>query len=69
MKYAKIPADQRERIALEMRDRYYRGSSIRNLRDHYGYSYGTVHNLLLSVGTTLRGRGGIKGAKPKKKQA
>ncbi|MEU5498463.1 helix-turn-helix domain-containing protein [Streptomyces griseofuscus] len=69
MTHAKIPADGRERLALDMQARYYAGSSIRNLRDHYGYSYGTVHSLLLSVGTTLRGRGGVKGAKHKRKQS
>ncbi|MER6976018.1 helix-turn-helix domain-containing protein [Streptomyces carpinensis] len=69
MTNAQIPADQRERIAKDMQGRYYAGSSIRNLRDHSGYSYGTVRNLLLSVGTKLRVRGGVKGAKPKKTQA
>ncbi|MFF5968168.1 helix-turn-helix domain-containing protein [Streptomyces collinus] len=37
---------------------YYAGSSIRNLADRTGYAYGTVRNLLLSVGTKLRPRGG-----------
>ncbi|MET8609719.1 helix-turn-helix domain-containing protein [Streptomyces misionensis] len=69
MTHKKIPADQRERIALDMQARYYAGSSIRGLRDHTGYSYGTVHSLLLSVGTTLRGRGGRKGVKPNRKKA
>ncbi|WP_306192476.1 helix-turn-helix domain-containing protein [Streptomyces sp. MK5] len=68
MTNAKIPADQRERIALAMKKGYVAGSSIRNLRDRQGYSFGTVRNLLLSVDTVLRSRGGVKGPKTKKPQ-
>ncbi|KQW13585.1 helix-turn-helix domain-containing protein [Streptomyces sp. Root369] len=48
-----------ERLAFAERLRadYYAGSSIRNLADRTGYSYGTVRNYLLAVHTKLRKRG------------
>ncbi|MFI2434735.1 helix-turn-helix domain-containing protein [Streptomyces sp. NPDC018693] len=49
---------ERTAFAERLRAEYYAGSSIRNLADRTGYSYGTVRNLLLSVGTKLRKRGG-----------
>ncbi|MGV9913434.1 helix-turn-helix domain-containing protein [Streptomyces tendae] len=52
--------EQRTAFAERLRTDYYAGSSIRNLADRTGYSYGTVRNLLLSVGTKLRARGGGK---------
>lgn len=52
--------EQRRAFAERLRTDYYAGSSIRNLADRTGYSYGTVRNLLLSVDTKLRARGGGK---------
>ncbi|MFF0092778.1 helix-turn-helix domain-containing protein [Streptomyces canus] len=51
---------ERTAFAERLRSDYYAGSSIRNLADRTGYSYGTVRNLLLDVGTVLRKRGGKK---------
>ncbi|MCX4609489.1 helix-turn-helix domain-containing protein [Streptomyces mirabilis] len=48
----------RRAFAERLRAEYYAGASIRNLAERTGYSYGTVRNLLLSVKTKLRKRGG-----------
>lgn len=49
--------EERTRTAQEMRAHYEAGSSIRNLVNRYGWSYGTTRSLLLSAGTKLRKRG------------
>lgn len=54
----RLTGDQRAAKALELKRKYYAGASIRNLVDSSGYSYGTVRNLLVSVKTRLRERGG-----------
>ncbi|MEU7323327.1 hypothetical protein ABZ682_22670 [Streptomyces griseoviridis] len=42
----------------------YAGSSIRALSDRTGYAYGTVRNLLLSVGTAFRRPAPPEGGRP-----
>jgi hypothetical protein len=42
----------------ELRNAYESGASIRNLVAATGRSYGSIHNLLLESGTTMRSRGG-----------
>ncbi|MFJ3249161.1 helix-turn-helix domain-containing protein [Streptomyces sp. NPDC086782] len=66
MTRSRLDGAERRRIALKMQADYYAGSSLRNLVDRTGWSYGTVRNLLLSVGTDLRKRGGVKGVVPKR---
>jgi len=63
----RIPAVRREATALRMQGRYYAGSSIRNLAEHYRLSFGTVRTLLLEVETELRPRGGRRGVRPRRK--
>ncbi|MEV5007266.1 helix-turn-helix domain-containing protein [Streptomyces sp. NPDC055692] len=62
----RLEGDDRTKTALKMQADYYAGSSLRNLVDRTGWSYGTVRNLLLSVDTDLRKRGGVKGVVPKR---
>ncbi|MFJ6561992.1 helix-turn-helix domain-containing protein [Streptomyces sp. NPDC091412] len=63
---SRLEGADRTKTALKMQGRYYAGSSIRNLADSTGWSYGTVRNLLISVDTEFRKRGGVKGVGPKR---
>lgn len=49
--------DVRARARDQLRHEYEQGASIRELAQLRGYSYGTVHNLLLEAGTVLRAVG------------
>lgn len=62
----RVPAERRQKVALDMQARYNAGSSIRNLVAHYGLAFGTVRTLLLEVDTPMRPRGGRKGRRPQK---
>ncbi|MEU6595051.1 helix-turn-helix domain-containing protein [Streptomyces sp. NPDC046881] len=54
----RLTGEARQAKALELKGRYYAGSSIRNLADQTGYAYGTVRNLLVLAKAQLRPRGG-----------
>lgn len=41
-------------VALDLRERYDAGASLRQLAQDTGYAYGTVHALLLEAGAVLR---------------
>lgn len=47
----------RQQTARELQDRYYAGDSIRQLVEDTGRTYGYVHDLLASIGTTFRHAG------------
>lgn len=49
---------RRQAFAERLRAEYYAGNSIRSLVRKTGYSYGTVHNLLVQADTKFRPRGG-----------
>ncbi|MFJ5038013.1 helix-turn-helix domain-containing protein [Streptomyces parvulus] len=57
-RHPRLAGDARKAKGLELKARYYAGSSIRGLADETGYAYGTVRNLLLLANTRLRKRGG-----------
>jgi hypothetical protein len=44
----------RAAVARDLRECYDAGASLRQLAQDTGYAYGTVHTLLLEVGTVLR---------------
>ncbi|MGY3199810.1 helix-turn-helix domain-containing protein [Streptomyces sp. TE5632] len=54
----RLTGEKRTAKAMELKGLYYAGSSIRNLVDETGYSYGTVRNLLREAKTKFRRRGG-----------
>lgn len=57
-KWTKITGTDRRNLAGQLRRKYERGSSIRELAGEHGRSYGFVHTMLNEAGTTLRPRGG-----------
>lgn len=57
-KGARISGAQRTKLATELKKAYKKGTSIRELAQTYGRSYGWVHRLLTETDVTLRGRGG-----------
>lgn len=57
-KGARITGAKRTKLASDLKKRYDKGASIRELADSSGRSYGFVHRVLAESGVTLRGRGG-----------
>ena len=62
-KGARITGTDRTKLAGELKKSYDKGTSIRELADKHGRSYGFVHRVLSESGVTLRGRGGATRAK------
>jgi predicted transcriptional regulator len=58
VKGARITGAKRSKLADELKKRYDKGASIRDLAEANGRSYGFVHRVLAESGVTLRGRGG-----------
>ena len=54
----RITGADRDRLSTDLRGRYERGASIRDLAADTGRSYGFIHRVLTESGATLRGRGG-----------
>ncbi|MGH4026925.1 MAG: helix-turn-helix domain-containing protein, partial [Pseudonocardiaceae bacterium] len=52
-----VTGPERDQIAAQLRERYDRGASIRDLMAQTGRSYGWTHRLLRESGAQLRGRG------------
>jgi len=50
--------ETRERLAQELKAKYYAGASVRGLAAEYECAYGTAHGLLTLAGTRFRPRGG-----------
>jgi hypothetical protein len=44
----------RAAVAVDLRQRYEKGASMRRLAHDTGYAYGTVHTLLREAGAVLR---------------
>ena len=62
-KGARITGAERSKLATDLKKAYDKGTSIRELADKHGRSYGFVHRVLSESGVTLRGRGGATRAK------
>ena len=68
-KGARITGSERTKLAGDLKKAYEKGTSIRELADRHGRSYGFIHRVLSESGVQLRGRGGAtrgKAAKAKK---
>ena len=57
-KGARITGSARSKLTADVSKKYVKGSSIRELAEEQGRSYGFVHRLLAESGVELRGRGG-----------
>ncbi|HVS69585.1 MAG TPA: helix-turn-helix domain-containing protein [Mycobacteriales bacterium] len=57
-KGSRVTGGERDKLSSTLRKRYDSGSSIRDLAESTGRSYGFVHRILSESGATLRGRGG-----------
>ncbi|HEY3736165.1 MAG TPA: helix-turn-helix domain-containing protein [Jatrophihabitans sp.] len=57
-KGARITGTDRVKLAADLKKKYEKGLSIRDLADSNGRSYGFVHRVLSESGVDLRGRGG-----------
>lgn len=54
----RITGTERESLTADVKKRYDKGASIRELAAETGRSYGFIHRLLVESDTSLRGRGG-----------
>lgn len=57
-KGARITGSDRNTLAVELRQQYENGRSIRELASEHGRSYGFIHRLLSENEVSLRSRGG-----------
>ena len=65
-KHNRITGVARDKLAQDLAKKYDKGTSIRDLAESIGRSYGFVHRVLSESGVTLRSRGGA--TRTKKKQ-
>lgn len=56
-KHARVFGWPREKLKADLKRRYEKGASIRQLAKLTGRSYGFVHRILTESGVTFRGRG------------
>ncbi len=54
----RVTGKARKSLATDLKAKYKKGASIRELAAETGRSYGFVHRLLTESGVNLRGRGG-----------
>lgn len=54
----RLVGEARTALAVKVHVDYCAGASIREIAEETGRSYGSVHALLVEMGTELRGRGG-----------
>jgi predicted transcriptional regulator len=57
-KGSRITGTSRSKLADDLKRKYEKGSSIRDLAENTGRSYGFVHRVLCEAGVQLRSRGG-----------
>jgi hypothetical protein len=57
-KGTRVTGADRSKLAVDLKNRYDAGESIRSLAISTGRSYGFIHRILTENGVTLRGRGG-----------
>lgn len=62
-KGTRVTGTDRATMAIDLKQRYDAGESIRALAAATGRSYGFVHRILTETGVTLRGRGGATARK------
>lgn len=60
-KGARITGTDRNKVFTDLKKKYEKGVSIRQLADESGRSYGFIHRVLSEGGVTLRPRGGANG--------
>lgn len=65
----RITGTERQRLTSDLKKRYVKGASIRELANDTGRSYGFIHRLLVESEVPLRGRGGPTRTKTKKAPA
>lgn len=63
--YEHIRDDERDELREALKVRYQAGSSIRELAEETGRSYGFCNRLLHEANVTLRPRGGARTRRPK----
>lgn len=54
----RVTGTERDKLGAELKKKYTAGSSIRELAQSTGRSYGFIHRVLSESGVALRGRGG-----------
>jgi predicted transcriptional regulator len=54
----RVTGTERDKLGAELKKKYTQGSSIRELAQSTGRSYGFIHRVLSESGVVLRGRGG-----------
>ena len=59
---ARVTGVAREKLAAQMRKRYEKGATVRELHEETGRSFGAIQLLLAEAGTTMRPRGGARKA-------
>ena len=64
-KGAHVKGAARAKLIKQLARQYLKGKTIRELAEHYGFSYGTLRRLLLEGNVPLRMRGG-RGKRPRK---
>ena len=57
-KGTRVTGTDRSKLAIDLKERYDAGESIRSLATATGRSYGFIHRILTETGVNLRGRGG-----------
>jgi hypothetical protein len=65
----RITGSARETLTTDLRKKYEKGASIRELASETGRSYGFIHRLLVEADVPLRGRGGPTRGKAKQAAA
>jgi hypothetical protein len=59
-KNARVTGPAREKLAAQMRKKYERGATVRDLHAETGRSFGAIQKLLAEAGATMRPRGGAR---------
>lgn len=57
-KGSRVTGHARAALAVDLKKKYDKGASIRELAEATGRSYGFVHRVLVDAGVQLRSRGG-----------
>ncbi|MFJ2212748.1 helix-turn-helix domain-containing protein [Streptomyces sp. NPDC101062] len=57
-KGSRVTGAARNKLGADLKKKYDRGASIRELAEETGRSYGFTHRILNEYGAVLRGRGG-----------
>lgn len=66
VQYHQVRGKDRTKLKNDLKKRYRKGASIRQLAEEEGKSYGFIHRLLQEASTQLRSRGGAHGRRAAK---